>query len=96
MSPMPSFKPEISTGNIISICTVVVGLAIGWQALSSTVDNVVTKALKLELEVEKLRDKVNANELTTQKALTEIQGDMRYMRQSLDHLVRSITPRSAP
>lgn len=97
MLKMPSFNPQISVGNLLSIATVIVGIAMGWQAISSTVDNITTRVLKLELEAEKIQDKVTLNELTTQKALTEIQTDMRYVRQSLDTLTHAVAPtRSTP
>jgi len=97
MLKMPSFSPQISIGNILSIGTVVVGLAIGWQALSSTVGEVERKVARLEIEADKLRDKVTLNELTTQKALTEIQSEMHYIHQSLDRLANHVAPsRSTP
>jgi len=97
MLKMPSFSPQISVGNLLSIATVIVGLATGWQAISSTVDNTTPRVLKLELEAEKIRDKVTLNELTTQKALTEIQSDIHHIHQSLDTLARAAAPtRSTP
>lgn len=97
MLKMPSFSPQISVGNLLSIATVIVGLAMGWQALSSSVAEMERKVTKIEIEADKLRDHVTANELTTQKTLTEIQTDMRYVRQSLDTLTHAVAPtRSTP
>lgn len=96
MLKMPSFSPQISVGNLLSIATVIVGLAMGWQALSSSVAEMERKVTKIEIEADKLRDHVTANELTTQKTLTEIQTDMHYVRQALDQLTRSVIQRPAP
>ena len=93
---MPSYRPDISLGNLLTLAAMLVGLALGWQALSSSVAEMERKVTKIEIEADKLRDRVTANELTTQKTLTEIQTDMRYVRQALDQLTRSVIQRPAP
>lgn len=90
------FKSDISLGNVLTIGAMTVALAMGWQALSSAVAEmdrkivrVEQKADKIEGDAERLREKVENRELATQRAVTEIQADLRYVRQSLDYLVRA-------
>jgi hypothetical protein len=90
------FKSDISLGNVLTMIAMAVAVAMGWQALTSAVaemDRKVTrveqKADKIEGEAERLRDKVESRELATQRAVTEIQTDLRYVRQSLEYLVRA-------
>jgi hypothetical protein len=89
------FKSDISLGNVLTIVAMTVAVAMGWQALSSAVAEMDRKVLrveqkadKIEGESERLRDKVESRELATQRSVTEIQTDLRYVRQSLDYLVR--------
>lgn len=87
---------EISLGNLLSMLTMIVGLAIGWQTIVSTTTANATAISKLDQRLTKAEEKVD-NTLTTiagdrvelTKALTELQADLRYLRQAVDKLQAS-------
>ncbi len=77
-----TWKPDLSLGNILTILTLIVGIAMGWQSVNSRVDVVENAATELKLRVEKLA----ADRQDDRNAMTEIRTDLRYIRQSLERL----------
>ena len=80
-----TWKAELSLGNALTIVTLIVGIAMGWQSVNSRVDVVETTATELKLRV----DKLAADRQDDRNALTEIRTDLRYIRQSLERLESS-------
>lgn len=89
---------KISIGNILTIGSVVVGLSIGWQTLTSGVQTNASDILKLDARVttqgdklERLIVELQAYRLSETTLLTELRTDMRYLREAIDQL--RATPR---
>lgn len=89
---------KISIGNILTIGSVVVGLSIGWQTLTSGVQTNASDILKLDARVtaqgdklERLIGELQAYRLSETTLLTELRTDMRYLREAIDQL--RATPR---
>ncbi len=77
-----TWKPDLSIGNVFTIMTVIVGIAMGWQSVNSRVDAVEKAASDLKTKVEQLsNDRQN-----DRNAMTEIRSDLRYIRETLNRL----------
>ena len=71
-----SFKPEISLGQIITIATMLVGLAMAWQALTSRVDAVAKNDAAQDAKLEALTNTVgDIRQLQAEQGV-----DIRYIR----------------
>lgn len=77
-----TWKPDLSLGNILTILTLIVGIAMGWQSVNSRVDTVEATAVELKQKV----DKLSSDRQDDRNAMTEIRADLRYIRQSLERL----------
>jgi outer membrane murein-binding lipoprotein Lpp len=77
-----TWKAELSLGNVITIGTLIVGIAAGWQSVNSRVDAVEKAAIELKTKV----DKLTLDRQDDRNALTEIRADLRYIREAVNRL----------
>ena len=84
MTSNVNFKPDFSFGNLITIGMLVVSIAGGWALLSTTVKANTARIERIEAQQEAQRTTSSQVQLEVVKALTELQTDVRYLRQAVD------------
>jgi len=84
---------KISLGNILTIGSVIIGLTIGWQTLSSGVQTNANDIQKLDTRVNDQGDRLDTlmtelqtNRINETALLTELRTDMRYLREAIDQI----------
>lgn len=87
MAPPAFFKWDITLGNVISIVTIVVAVAMGWQALDSRVKALEDEKTRATLNIEKLKDE--------RDRITRIEEKLIFIQQSLARLERRLDERQA-
>ena len=96
---MPQLRLDISLGNILTILTMVIAAALGWQQLASALELHATRIDKLEMrigvvsaETQALAKTRSDDKLEVTSVLVELRTDIRYMRAQLDALTRLVPP----
>ena len=82
--PNIKFNTEVSITGLITILTLIVSLAGGWALLSTNVKSNADRIAALELRTSKAADDDRTAQLELVKTLTELQTDVRYLRQAVD------------
>ena len=84
---------KISMGNILSILTIISGLTVGWFTMAQSVDinakdvaSLERRVTKAEEAIAKLSDNLQGDRLALNTVLTQLQSDVRYMRDAIDEL----------
>lgn len=77
VSPV-AFKWDVSLGNVISVLTVVVAVAMGWQALNSRVTALETDKVTTVGSIKRLEDE--------RDRITRIEEKLSFIQQSLNRL----------
>ena len=92
---MIKFDDRLSLGNVITIGTLLVGLVVGWTQLGQGIDVNATGIRKVEVRVTALESNFNtllrdlgAERVAQTRVLTEVQTDLRYLRQAVDQLAK--------
>lgn len=100
---MSHWRPDISLGNILTIITLIVGVALGYQQIASAIAHQGELIDKLEVKVNtQLTDTQNLNRmrgddrLEVTRILVEMQTDMRYLRTQVEALTRAQQRAAAP
>lgn len=96
--PTIKFNPEISVTSLITILTLVVSVVGGWTLLSASVNASAARIDTLERKFEEAattalaqREAAVAAQLDLTRTLTELQTDVRYLREAVDALVKQRT-----
>lgn len=87
MSPPAFFKWDVTLGNVLSIVTIVVTIAMGWQALNSRVTALEEEKARATENIEKLKDE--------RDRITRIEEKLIFIQQSLARLERRLDERQA-
>jgi DNA repair exonuclease SbcCD ATPase subunit len=87
MSPPSFFKWDVTFGNVLSIITIVVTIAISWQALNSRVTALEEEKSRATENIEKLKDE--------RDRITRIEEKLIFIQQSLARLERRLDERQA-
>lgn len=89
------FDWRLSVGNLITIGVFVISLAMGWSNLSSAGDanrkdisEAKAKIAVLEDKLTVLLSDLNAEKIANTRALTQLQADVSYTRQTIQSLVK--------
>lgn len=89
------FDDKLSLGNVITIGTVLVGLVVGWTQFGHGINVNATGLVKVEARVSALETNFNTlmRELSSERVaqtrvLTELQSDLKYLRQAVDQLAQ--------
>lgn len=84
---------KVSMGNILSILTIIMGLSAGWFTIvgdvttnAREIDSLDRRISKSEQVIDKLSDNLQSDRLTLNTVLTQLQSDVRYMRDAIDEL----------
>jgi hypothetical protein len=85
------WKTDLSLGNVLTMATIIVGLAIGWQTIVGNVNTANGEVRRLDQRMDQFEGRFNtlletlAKERVTQtQILTELSADLRYLRQSVE------------
>jgi hypothetical protein len=85
------WKTDLSLGNVLTMATIVVGLAIGWQTIVGNVNAASGEVRRLDQRMDQFEGRFNtlldtlARERVSQtQILTELSADLRYLRQSVE------------
>lgn len=89
------FDWRLSVGNLITIGVFVITIAMGWSNLSSASDanrkditEAKAKIAVLEEKLTGLLGDLNAEKIANTRALTQLQADVSYTRQTIQSLVK--------
>lgn len=82
--PNIKFNTEVSITGLITILILIVSLTGGWALLSTNVKSNADRIAVLELRTSKAADDDRTAQLELVKTLTELQTDVRYLRQAVD------------
>lgn len=82
-------EKKFSIGHLITIVTVIVSMAIGWQALAGQSSENSKSIVQVQIANDRqdqalasMLATINADRLENQKLLTEMRVDIRYLRRS--------------
>jgi hypothetical protein len=91
--PQIQWKMELSIGNIMSIITMIVAAAVGWQAMSSRIERNAVEVQRIQVwmaghenrDVEFL-DTISEMRVQQTEAIVSLQGEVRRLREDVNKL----------
>lgn len=89
-----SFERKISTGHILTMVVMISGLVVGWFTLVADTKANTSEIVRHDARITRLETAGEADRLQQTKLLTEMQVDLRYMRQAIEQLQRQGRPPS--
>jgi pyruvate dehydrogenase complex dehydrogenase (E1) component len=85
--------PTVSLGNWLTIATLLVGMAMGWQAMASTSQHQAKQLQAVEMRVAQMETRMETRvsqdaqkQVELIQALTELRADLKYLREAVDQL----------
>lgn len=94
--PGLAFEKKINLGHILTMATVVVGMAMGWQAISGRVEALERSDARQDVRIEKSTEDIanllaviNADRVDIRATLAELKVDVGYLRRWVEGVKRT-------